>query len=93
MTKDTSEAFSEISLGADNPAYDIINRMDEEYAGFLKGLYVDGTFGREGALDRKTKEFVARDATVIEAFGAVEKVRATRKASKPPSVLATSTKI
>jgi alkylhydroperoxidase/carboxymuconolactone decarboxylase family protein YurZ len=58
MTKDTSEAFCAISLGADNPAYDIINRMDEEYAGFLKGLYVDGTFGREGALDRKTKELI-----------------------------------
>ena len=58
MTKDTAEAFREISLGAENPAYEIIARMDEEYAGFLKGLYVDGTFGRKGALERKTRELI-----------------------------------
>ena len=58
MTKDTREAFREISLGAENSAYEIIARMDEEYAGFLKGLYVDGTFGREGALERKTRELI-----------------------------------
>ncbi len=58
MTKDTAEAFHEISLGAENPAYEIIARMDEEYAGFLKGLYVDGTFGRKGALERKTRELI-----------------------------------
>ena len=38
MTKDTKEAFREISLGAENSAYAIIARMDEEYAGFLKGV-------------------------------------------------------
>ena len=58
MTKDSSEAFREISLGAENSAYELIARMDEEYAGFLKGLYIDGTFGRKGALERKTRELI-----------------------------------
>ncbi len=58
MSKQTEEAFREISLGAENPAYEIIARMDPEYATFLKGLYIDGTFGRKGALERKTRELI-----------------------------------
>ena len=33
-------------------------KLDPEYFEKLKGLYVDGTFGREGALPRKTKELI-----------------------------------
>ncbi len=51
MTKDTREAFREISLGAENSAYEIIARMDEEYAGFLKGVVpheIGHQFGLKG---------------------------------------------
>ena len=37
---------------------DIIAKLDPEYFEKLKGIYVDGTFGREGALPRKTKELI-----------------------------------
>ena len=47
-----------IGLGAENNAYDIIAKIDPEYFEKLKGLYVDGTFGREGALPRKIKELI-----------------------------------
>ena len=58
MPDEAKEAFQKIGLGAENSAYEIIGRLDPEYFEKLKGLYVDGTFGREGALARKTKELI-----------------------------------
>ena len=58
MPQDAKEAFEKTSLGAQNTAYEIIAKLDPEYFEKLKGLYVDGTFGREGALPRKTKELI-----------------------------------
>lgn len=58
MTDQAKEAFDKTSLGAENKAYDIVARLDPEYFEKLKGLYVDGTFGREGALPRKIKELI-----------------------------------
>ena len=58
MTQDAKNAFEKTSLGAQNKAYDLIAQMDPEYFDKLKGLYVDGTFGRDGALPRKTKELI-----------------------------------
>ena len=58
MTQDAKDAFEKTSLGAGNSAYDVIAKLDPDYFEKLKGLYVDGTFGREGALPRKTKELI-----------------------------------
>ena len=58
MAQDAKDAFEKTSLGAQNKAYDLIAQMDPEYFEKLKGLYVDGTFGRDGALPRKTKELI-----------------------------------
>ena len=58
MAQDSKAAFEKTALGAQNKAYDLIAQMDPEYFEKLKGLYVDGTFGREGALPRKTKELI-----------------------------------
>jgi alkylhydroperoxidase/carboxymuconolactone decarboxylase family protein YurZ len=58
MAQEAKDAFEKTSLGAQNKAYDLIAQMDPEYFEKLKGLYVDGTFGREGALPRKTKELI-----------------------------------
>jgi 4-carboxymuconolactone decarboxylase len=58
MKDETKDAFKKTSLGAENTAYDIIAKLDPEYFEKLKGIYVDGTFGREGALPRKTKELI-----------------------------------
>ena len=58
MPEDAKEAFKKVGLGAENNAYDIIAKLDPEYFEKLKGLYVDATFGREGALPRKTKELI-----------------------------------
>ena len=58
MANEAKEAFEKASLGAENKAYNIIAKLDPEYFEKLKGLYVDGTFGREGALARKTKELI-----------------------------------
>ena len=58
MAEDPKEAFKEVGLGSPNNAYDIIAKLDPEYFEKLKGLYVDGTFGRDGALPRKTKELI-----------------------------------
>lgn len=58
MAKEAKKALADVSLGAVNKAYDIIARLDPEYAEHLAGLFVDGTFGREGALPRKTKELI-----------------------------------
>ena len=58
MAQDPKAAFEKTSLGAENKAYEIIAKLDPEYFEKLKGLYVDGTFGRDGALPRKTKELI-----------------------------------
>jgi alkylhydroperoxidase/carboxymuconolactone decarboxylase family protein YurZ len=58
MADEAKEAFKKVGLGAENSAYDIIANFDPQYFEKLKGLYVDGTFGREGALTRKTKELI-----------------------------------
>jgi alkylhydroperoxidase/carboxymuconolactone decarboxylase family protein YurZ len=58
VAQDAKDAFEKTSLGAQNKAYDLIAQMDPEYFDKLKGLYVDGTFGRDGALPRKTKELI-----------------------------------
>lgn len=55
---DSREAFKSASLGAKNAAYDLIADLDPEYFEKLKGIYVDGTFGRDGALGRKEKELI-----------------------------------
>jgi len=58
MAQNAKDAFEKTSLGAENKAYDIIAKLDPEYFEKLKGLYVDGTFGRDGALPRRTKELI-----------------------------------
>ena len=58
MSEDSKKAFDKTALGAENSAYEIVAKLDPEYFEKLKGLYVDGTFGREGALTRKTKELI-----------------------------------
>ena len=58
MADESKDAFKKTSLGAENAAYDIIAKLDPDYFEKLKGLYVDGTFGRDGALPRKTKELI-----------------------------------
>ena len=58
MNDESKAAFKKTSLGAENSAYEIIAKLDPEYFEKLKGIYVDGTFGREGALPRKTKELI-----------------------------------
>ncbi|NIO06491.1 MAG: hypothetical protein GTO40_00345 [Deltaproteobacteria bacterium] len=58
MSQDAREAFKSTALGAENSAYEVIANLDPEYFEHLKGLYVDGTFGRDGALPRKTKELI-----------------------------------
>ena len=58
MNKDALIAFEKTSLGAENSAYEAIAQLDPEYFDKLKGLYVDATFGRDGALSRKTKELI-----------------------------------
>jgi alkylhydroperoxidase/carboxymuconolactone decarboxylase family protein YurZ len=58
MSEEAKGAFAKTSLGAQNTAYDVIAALDPEYFEKLKGLYVDGTFGRDGALPRKTKELI-----------------------------------
>ena len=58
MKEEAREAFKKDSLGAENSAYEVIAKLDPEYFEKLKGLYIDGTFGREGALPRRTKELI-----------------------------------
>ena len=58
MDQDPRDAFKKTALGAENSAYDKIAELDPEYFAKLKGLYVDGTFGRDGALPRITKELI-----------------------------------
>ena len=58
MADESKHAFEKVSLGAENQAYNMIAKHDPEYFESLKGLYVDGTFGREGALSRKIKELI-----------------------------------
>jgi alkylhydroperoxidase/carboxymuconolactone decarboxylase family protein YurZ len=58
MNDDSLKAFEKTSLGSQNSAYEKIAKLDPEYFEKLKGIYVDATFGREGALQRKTKELI-----------------------------------
>jgi hypothetical protein len=58
MSDAAKEAFRKISLGAENTAYEAIANLDPDYFDKLTGLYVDGTFGREGKLSRKVKELI-----------------------------------
>jgi len=58
MAGEAKEAFERASLGAENKAYNIIAKLDPDYFEKLKSLYVDGTFGRDGALPRKIKELI-----------------------------------
>ena len=58
MSNDAKDAFEKASLGTENKAYNLIADLDPEYFEKLKGFYVDATFGREGALPRKTKELI-----------------------------------
>ena len=58
MSNDAKDAFEKASLGTENKAYNLIAELDPEYFEKLKGIYVDATFGREGALSRKTKELI-----------------------------------
>jgi len=58
MSENAKQAFEKTALGAQNRAYDLIAELDPEYFEKLKGIYVDGTFGRDGALSRKTKELI-----------------------------------
>ena len=58
MSQNAQEAFEKASLGTENKAYDVIAKLDPEYFEKLKGIYVDATFGRDGALPRKTKELI-----------------------------------
>ncbi len=58
MKEEAREAFKKASLGAENSAYEVIAELDPEYFERLKGFYLDGTFGREGALPRKIKELI-----------------------------------
>ena len=52
------EAFKKVAMGVDNDAYEIVAKWDPEYCEYLKGIYVDATWSREGALSRKTKELI-----------------------------------
>ena len=58
MSSEARQAFEQASLGAENTAYEVVARLDPEYFEKLKGLYVDGTFGRDGALTLQTKELI-----------------------------------
>jgi alkylhydroperoxidase/carboxymuconolactone decarboxylase family protein YurZ len=58
MSDAAKEAFRKISLGAENTAYEAIANLDPDYFDKLTGLYVGGTFGREGELSRKVKELI-----------------------------------
>ena len=58
MATTAEEAFKQVSAGSQNSAYEVIAQLDPLYFEKLKGLYVDGTFGRQGALPRKTKELI-----------------------------------
>ncbi len=58
MEQDARAAFKSASLGAENSAYEVIAKLDPEYFEKLRGLYVDATFGRDGALPRRTKELI-----------------------------------
>lgn len=58
MERDSRKAFEQASLGAQNRAYDLVAELDPEYFEKLKGIYVDATFGRDGALPRQTKELI-----------------------------------
>ena len=58
MPRNAKQAFEKTSLGSKNAAYEVIAELNPEYFEKLKGLYVDATFGRKGALPRRTKELI-----------------------------------
>jgi len=58
VSQNAKEAFAKTSFGAENTAYEVIANLDPDYFDKLKVIYVDGTFGRDGALARKTKELI-----------------------------------
>lgn len=53
---DGRRPLEEVSLGARNSAVDHLAAMDPEYIKHLAYFYDDGTFGRKGAVSRRTKE-------------------------------------
>lgn len=58
MKERSLEELKKASLGAENAAYEAVARLDPEYFEHLKRFYLDATFGRRGALERKTKELI-----------------------------------
>jgi alkylhydroperoxidase/carboxymuconolactone decarboxylase family protein YurZ len=58
MASEVEQAFRDVSMGVENKAYELVAHLDPEYAKHLKGIYVDATFGRQGALPRQTKELI-----------------------------------
>lgn len=58
MREESRQAMERASLGVPNDAYQSIAELDPEYFKYVSGIYVDATFGRDGALPRKTKELI-----------------------------------
>jgi 4-carboxymuconolactone decarboxylase len=90
MNHNGKDAFKEASLGAKNTAYDVIADLDPDYFEHLTRLYVDGTFGRDGALPRKTKELIMVGITCalrLERGVRIHSERALTSGASPREVL------
>jgi 4-carboxymuconolactone decarboxylase len=90
MNRNGKDAFKEASLGAKNTAYDVIADLDPDYFEQLTRLYVDGTFGRDGALSRKTKELIMVGITCalrLERGVRIHSERALTSGASPREVL------
>lgn len=90
MKTDALEALKKASLGADNDAYESVAKLDPEYFEHLKAIYLDATFGREGALPRKTKELIMVGITCAmhrPAGVRIHAVRALNLGASPREVL------
>jgi 4-carboxymuconolactone decarboxylase len=90
MNRNGKDAFKEASLGAKNTAYDVIADLDPDYFEQLTRLYVDGTFGRDGALSRKTKEMIMVGITCalrLERGVRIHSERALTSGASPREVL------
>ena len=90
MSHNGKEAFKEASLGTKNAAYDVIADLDPDYFEQLTRLYVDGTFGRDGALPRKTKELIMVGITCalrLERGVRIHSERALTSGASPREVL------
>ena len=90
MSQNPKEAFEKTSLGAQNTAYDVIAKLDPEYLEKLKGLYVDGTFERKGALPRVTKELIMVGITCalrVQRGIRIHSERALKLGARPQEVL------